>query len=157
MSPEHNSKGESNLKRLLICCIGGLILLLGQCGTVSTDDSQSILLVRHLNIGFAYGLDIANQYIYVTTNKGLVILDAKDPVNPSQIGAIKQGSSWFAVCVDGNTAYIGGESGFAIVDVTDKSNPAIVGNFYDGGAVYDIESADSLVLVADEKRWPGNH
>lgn len=126
-----------------------IIAILSCYHSSSAQDSGRLKLVKHMDIGVAYGMDIMEPYIYATTNEGFVILDATDPVDPSLVGRLEQGSPWFAVKVSGNTAYAGGKSGFAVVDITDRSNPTAVGRFFDGGEVYDIELSGNTALVAD--------
>jgi hypothetical protein len=126
------------------------ILAILSCYHISSaEDSEPLNLVKHMDIGVAYGMDIVEPYIYATTNEGFVILDATDPVNPSLVGTLEQGKPWFAVKVSGNTAYAGGKSGFAVVDIADRSNPTVVGRFFDGGEVYDIKLVGNTALVAD--------
>lgn len=137
------------MKRSLISNWILALAILSNAYNSSAEDSGPLNLVKHMDIGVAYGMDIAESYIYATTNDGFVILDATDSINPSLVGTLEQGSPWFAVKVSGNTAYAGGKSGFAVVDIADRSNPIVIGRFFDGGEVYDIKLTGNTVLVAD--------
>jgi len=128
----------------------GLSPLLVLMTAAPPQDPPQLVLVKHINTGVCYGLDITDTHLFTTTNTGLSILDVSNPVDPERISRTGDGRPWFCVTVDGPFAYAGGESGFAVVDISDIRQPEIIGRCSDGGTSYDIALYETFALVADD-------
>ena len=67
------------------------------------------------------GLAVIDPYVYIAAGSGLVIIDASDPANPTQVGWNFRGGS--DVAVSGGRAYLVGGSHLLIKDISDPANP----------------------------------
>lgn len=87
------------------------------------NPTNEILLKIVDAYGRSFSLAYRNNYAYVTTDNGLVILDISDTSNPVFVSKTSLGGRSAAVTLNGDYAYVGATwAGLGIVDVSDPLN-----------------------------------
>ncbi|HSR51218.1 MAG TPA: hypothetical protein VLV83_10350, partial [Acidobacteriota bacterium] len=76
----------------------------------------------------AVHLTIAGNHVYVLCDRGVVILDLEDPLNPKQVAVVgaPQVRSPTALAVQFRYAFLTDAQGLKVLDVTDPSKPRLV-------------------------------
>lgn len=89
--------------------------------------------VGFLNIEVGYDIHVVGDYVYVTNNDGLMIIDIQNPQNPQKVGELLSGGA-LGLKVENNIAYIASTpSGFVIANISNPSNPQLLGQDSVGG------------------------
>lgn len=90
----------------------------------------------------ASNITIAGHYAYITADRGLIIVDINDPLNPKIAAEITDLKKPRAVQIQFRYAFVLDEEGMKVVDVTEPEKAKLV-----SGAVVPIEDAHNLYLV----------
>ena len=123
-----------------LCVI--IILLVFSSGNVFSQ--AALKKIGKFNTGMSYGLSIANDYAYITTNTSLIILDVTTPEKPVKVGELAVGSPVFGLSVTDKYAFLAAsDRGLIIVDISDPREPHIVGGYNSGGTMYNAKSTDN--------------
>lgn len=119
-----------------ICSVLAVLFMLSFCEFVLCSPSSSYLKdgslkqVGCLDFGIAYDVCVLGMTAYVTGNKGVQIVDVRNPESPKSLSEIRLGDGAFGVVVENGTAYIAGDKeGFFIADVRDPFHPALIGQY----------------------------
>ena len=101
-----------HMKKKFMAMIGcSLILLLVPCCTTTRRGYGSLRLVGYFpSAGMAYGIQIANEYAYITNNDGIVVFDIQNPAKPRQVSAVETGVA-FGISIHNDRAYALGDLG----------------------------------------------
>lgn len=119
---------------------------------IDIQDPAAPKLVGELDTaGFAYGLDIVGDLVYVADYGGLAVVDVADPSHPVQLSYTRlQAAAVFGVQTQGNRAYVAGQTGgLFILDITDPARPLPLGRWDSPGRALDLDVQDGLVFLAD--------
>ena len=100
--------------------------------------------------GIGYRICVDNDYVYMTNNKGVVIVDVHQPKKPKKVGMIPTGVT-FGICVDNGLAYVSGESGLTIADIRNPENPRILDEYVIGGVTQGITVNESFGYITSSK------
>jgi hypothetical protein len=73
----------------------------------------------------ATSMTLAGTVGYVTTPRGLVVLDLHDPVRPKLLGSLLGGKEPHAVAVQFRYAFVVDQEGLTVVDVTNPAKPRV--------------------------------
>lgn len=93
---------------------------------------------------------VRDRQVYVGTVKGLLILDASDPLTIKRVGFCALPSPVYELTVSGDLVYAANkESGLMVVNVTNSSAPRVVGSYDTPGLAYDLYVDGDLAYVAD--------
>src|SRR6185295_11423571 len=90
----------------------------------------------------ASNITIAGHYAYITADRGLMIVDINDPVNPKIVSEITGLKKPRAVQIQFRYAFVVDEEGMKVVDVTEPDKAKLV-----EGAMVPIEDAHNLYLA----------
>jgi hypothetical protein len=90
----------------------------------------------------ASNITIAGHYAYITADRGLMIVDINDPVNPKIVSEITGLKKPRAVQIQFRYAFVLDEEGMKVVDVTEPDKAKLV-----EGAMIPIEDAHNLYLA----------
>jgi len=74
----------------------------------------------------AENLTIAGNYVYVVCDRGLVIVDFNEPLNPKIVSQLSRLEKPTSVAVQFRYAFVTGQNGLSVVDVTDIREPKVV-------------------------------
>lgn len=101
-------------------------------------------------LGSAYDIQVEGSYSYVTTNRGLVIIDISDPARPEEIVTYETDEAAFGILVEADVAYLGSGQveSLIILDVGDKNNPRLVSSLDIPGTVYDIQKDSAHLYIS---------
>ncbi|OGP09662.1 MAG: hypothetical protein A2048_03965 [Deltaproteobacteria bacterium GWA2_45_12] len=101
-----------------------------------------VLNPNHILDGANY-LTVAGNILYITTPKGLVMVDAKDPLNPLVIATLEKGLiSPHLVAIQFRYAFVGDTEGLKVVDITHPEKPFLV-----SGAFVGLENINDLYVA----------
>jgi hypothetical protein len=86
----------------------------------------------------ATNLAIAGTTVYVVAKRGLVVIDAAEPLKPRIVATLGGFDQPAAVAVQFRYAFVADRGGLAVVDVTSPAAPRLVGRAggFAGGSVY---------------------
>jgi hypothetical protein len=112
--------------------------------TLTDADPQNNFLRRALTwnpdgaLDGAANLAIAGSTVYVVARRGLVVIDASEPLAPKIVATLGGFDQPTAVAVQFRYAFVADRNGLAVVDVTAPGAPRLVGRAggFAGGSVY---------------------
>ncbi len=106
-------------------------------------------------LGSPRDMAAANGFLYMTTNRWLLIFDISDPANPLQLLSSDMNQGWlYSIAISGNYAYAADISdGLVVIDVTNPYDPQEISHQNVGGYANDAAVQGSYVYVTEEKRW----
>jgi len=112
--------------------------------TLTDADPQNNFLRRALTfnpdgaLDGATNLAIAGNTVYVVAQRGLVVVDAADPLRPKIVATLAGFDQPAAVAVQFRYAFVADRGGLAVVDVTKPRAPRLVARAggFAGGSVY---------------------
>jgi hypothetical protein len=90
----------------------------------------------------ASNITIAGHYAYITADRGLMIVDINDPVNPKIVSEITGLKKPRAVQIQFRYAFVVDEEGMKVVDVTEPDKAKLI-----EGALVPIEDAHNLYVA----------
>ena len=101
--------------------------------------------------GNANGVTTSGDYAYVADGiDGLIIINIKDPANPTLAGNFNTGGFVHDVTTSGDYAYVAdGTSGLTIINIEDPTNPTYVYNYDTPGNSRDVTISGNYAYVAD--------
>ena len=94
-------------------------------------------------------IELAGQYAYLAVaSDGVLILDASDPTNLTQVGLLAQGFAQSIAC-NGNVACVGaGYAGMMTVDISDPSSPTQSGQYWNSANGRGVFIVDDIAYLA---------
>ncbi len=105
--------------------------------------------------GYAMGIKVVGRYAYVADGgSGLEIIDVSDPANPVLIGNNDtDATSYKKLSVSGNNVFVAdSDDGVDVLDVSNPMHPQYLGTYLSKSMLYDVDSKDSIVYVANGSR-----
>ena len=101
--------------------------------------------------GTANSVTTSGGYAYIgDDSRGLVILNIKDPANPTLAGNFNTGGFVHDVTTSGDYAYVAdGTSGLTIINIEDPTYPTLAGNYDTPGNSRDVTISGNYAYVAD--------
>ena len=100
-------------------------------GLVICDISNLSLpsVCKVVNAGYAVGVTVEGDYVYVGGGSGLYVFNITNPANPVLAGFCSIPDSAEDIAISGNYAYVASYGGgLQIVNISDPTSPAIVGS-----------------------------
>ena len=95
-----------------------------------------------------YNVAVQGDFLYVTTEKNLRIMDITDPLNPVEAGPPLLMGRPRGIVVRGDYAYVVDYYvGLRIVDVSDPSNPFEVGSYGTPSRPFDVALAGNYAYI----------
>ncbi|MBU2567094.1 beta-propeller fold lactonase family protein, partial [Patescibacteria group bacterium] len=121
-----------------------------------SDPSSPVLANTYDPGGYAFGIDMKGDYIFVANGTGdpdMYILDISDPLNISLTGGVV-GADYKSVTVQGDYAFLaeydGGGADFDVVDISDPTSPSVLGSGATSGDGHDVViGSDGYVYVSE--------
>lgn len=108
--------------------VAGLTLIL--CATAVADTGYYAPVGQLDTPGYAAGLAVSGDYVYVADGSSLRIIDVSDPTEPVEVGSLTGLIAATDVAVAGHYAYVAdGLANLRIVDISDPTNPTQVGQY----------------------------
>ena len=104
---------------------------------------------------FIYGASLTPQYVYVTDDVGLNVIDRSDPRNPYSVSYTEFSQAAGTPTISGDIAYIPhGDLGLRIMDITDPAHPVQIA-LYDtpGDGVSSVAVAGRYAYVSDSSTF----
>ncbi|MFW9923227.1 MAG: hypothetical protein ACFFDW_08085 [Candidatus Thorarchaeota archaeon] len=93
---------------------------------------------------------INGNYMYLSTNDGLRIVDISDITHPSIIGTLLISSGGGFLTFDDNFLFVcKGDEGLDIIDVTTKSNPQIIATYNELGMLVKAAIKDNIAYITN--------
>jgi hypothetical protein len=142
-------KKKMERRSLIYVIIAFLVCVHGRCNSQQTGGDGKLYVVGKYNIGMAYDFDIKNDYAYLGTNEGLLILDISKRDNPVKLSELKLGFIREVKVVDASAYLSGGANGFFIVDVSNAKQPKVLGEYRNGGEIYGSAKSGSYAYLCD--------
>ncbi len=105
--------------------------------------------------GYAMGIEVIGRYAYVADGgSGLEIVDVSDPSSPVLIGNNDtDATSYKKLSVSGNNVFVAdSDDGVDVLDVSNPMHPQYLGTYLSKSMLYDVDSKDSMVYVANGSR-----
>ncbi len=99
----------------------------GEAGMTVVDISNPHAPAFVANVptpGYAHAIAIAGSHAYVADNRGLRVVDIKDPSQPRIVGSTT--TPTHAIAVVGTTGYAGTPDGLQIIDLSNPATPVIL-------------------------------
>ncbi len=115
---------------------------------IDIGDSSAPMLLGLGGVDDALFVEISGDRLYVSSDRGLSVLDVSVPLAPVEIGFYeKAGAARFSVV--GTTVYLSlGGSGMQAVDMSDPANPVLLAHYFRGGASGSAAVSDGIAYVA---------
>jgi hypothetical protein len=114
-----------------------ILPLILPCGHAGTPIQGPIRELGRCHFGVAYNVFVEGGIAYVTGNRGVQIIDVRNPSEPRPISHIKIDDGAFGIFVEQNIAYIAGQKdGLFIADVSDPGAPGIIGVYSEKKGMY---------------------
>ena len=132
-----------------------LILLLSslfiasRCLPPRIGGDGKLSIVGKNNIDIAYGFDIKNNYAFLGTNTGLLILDISNREKPLEVTELELGFIRKVTVIDRIVYLCGAGNGLIIVDVSDVKKPQVLGRYQDHGEIYGFAKSGSYAYICD--------
>ncbi|MBZ5500572.1 MAG: hypothetical protein LAP85_29630 [Acidobacteriia bacterium] len=115
--------------------------------TIGGDGRLSV--VGRYRIDMAYGFDIKDNYAYLGTNDGLLVLDISKRESPAKVAELELGFIRDVGVIDGVAYLSGGTNGFIIVDISDAKQPKLLGRYRDQGEIYGFAKSGPYAYLCD--------
>ncbi len=96
-------------------------------------------------------LTMAGNYLYVSAEKGLVVISIDDPLNPRMVKVLgeKEGlKTPHNLAVQFRYLFVGDSEGLKVVDITNPENPVLTNARVDVPVIHDIYIARTYAYVA---------
>jgi hypothetical protein len=143
------------MKKKFLWPILMVVIFVGGCiDSKYKFDETKIQYQGHLNFGPAYDIEMAENKLFLSHNKGVEIVDVSNPIEPKKISRIKLKDGAFGIQLSKDVLFVAGDStGFYIVDIKDLANPEIMSNFNGHkGSYYNVAIKDKRAFVG---LWQG--
>ncbi len=102
-----------------------------------------------LSRSFSGGIAVTNEHLYLTSDKGLLVLDTTDLSKPVEVGFLEMVNPGNDLAVAGNFAYVTSSDGFHTIDISDPSTPFEIG-YVNSGAGYKVRIGESHAYIVQE-------
>jgi hypothetical protein len=139
----HHALSVTSLCRLTLAVVMVLATLFTSAPVARADGP--LQFVTSITLGFrAHDIIFDGDFAYVSTEKGLTILNITDLEHPVLVGpAIAEpstkGNRSLGLAKRGNFVYLAaGKGGMQVIDVSDPANPQTIANAWVGGTIYDV-------------------
>ncbi len=142
---------------------GNIALIAADSGgvvVVDVTDPANPIQLTVIPLNYAYGVDIAGDYGYVSNlHDGIAVIDFSDPNTAFAAGQVNTPGTAIRLMVSGSRAYLADAFfGLRVIDITDPTNPVLddmfrtVGNdaagvFIDGQYAYVMDRASGMEIV----------
>ena len=115
-----------DLVRKTLALLFVLAAMLGGAGPASADGPLSLLTT--VSIGsVSHDIDLQGNFMYVATERGLVVVDLSTPSAPVVRGSVLTSSLNMGIKVRGQYAYLAGfGGGFKVVNISNPDAPVVV-------------------------------
>jgi hypothetical protein len=114
-----------------------MMLFILPCGHAGTPIQGPFRELGRCDFGVAYNVFVEGGIAYVTGNRGVQIIDVKNPSEPRPISQIRIDDGAFGIFVEQKIAYIAGQKdGLFIADVSDPGAPDIIGAYSEKKGMY---------------------
>ncbi len=112
--------------------------------TLTYNPEEILTGARYITIG--------GNYLYITADAGLVIVNIDDPLKPRIVTTIASFKKPYLVAVQFRYAFVTDEEGLKVVDITDPENPTLVKKaFVPQRDIHDIYVARTYAYLAAGK------
>jgi len=116
---------------------------------ISQVTKPTLLSELHIGGGFAVALS-GNIVLLAAADKGLAVIDASDPKNPSVKSVLDTPGEARDLAVDGTVAYVADNSGGLLaVDFKDPASPKVLGSWDSPGEAFGLKMAGKTIFLAD--------
>ena len=127
------------------------LILTFSCFIYSCYSQNTLNLVTYSKkFGIGYRICVDKDYVYMTNNKGLEIIDVRQPEKPKKVSLVPTGVS-FGICVKDSMAYISGRGGLIIADIRDPENPEIINEYVLGVETRGIQVKDHHAYITSDR------
>lgn len=131
------------IKNLFIILLSLLLLL-----SVNKRAESEIMHLLSTFGGSYNNVKVENSRIYITTENGIIALDASSPADPVLL-SFYNGTDLDTFCISNEIAYVAQDEGFDIIDYSNPYSPHKVGSFSTGNSVREISVSNNLAYIAD--------
>lgn len=137
-----------NMKRFSMSfCLVSLVLLLTACEASQT----SVRKVGSLDTGAGYSVFVQDDFAFVATNDGVVIINISDRKHPKKTALIDLKEAAFGVYAQNDLVFIAGPAdGLVIANIKDKMDPKVIGT-YGGGGINKICVHDQIAYASTQQ------
>jgi len=104
--------------------------------------------VGHLKLGSAYEICVDDEYAYVSTNKGLAIIDKSNPSKPDLMSIVNTNGTSLGALYENNIIYAGGEACVKIINVESRSKPVTLSSINTPGNICGIQKQGNTLFMA---------
>ena len=129
------------------------LAILSAVSIIRADATQSDVQIAWVNTilpGVVNDIELDGDYAFLSTSRGLIILDISNPNNPNKISFIGLTSSCNCLDFDGDYVYIANEDGnINIFNISDSSKPQQEAIFKTTDSAKDIIVHENYAYIAD--------
>jgi len=84
------------------------------------------------------GITMNSDYVFVTTSKGVYILDFGDPENPEETQILENSTGFYDICLRENFLFTNNSNNIRIYDISDPYNPEFISRFPESNALSEL-------------------
>jgi hypothetical protein len=114
--------------------------------------TQPVAYGSYREIGYNWGLAVADRYVYASNTMTLTVIDVADPGRPTvvnQVGMPLFPGGWgLGMMIQGHYLYVGDEAGLHVIDLSDPIRPIMVGDYPAFGDIKDLAVAGDRLYMA---------
>jgi hypothetical protein len=119
-------------------------------GYVFPKFDKKLALLSHINFGTVYGLEMNENILFLSSNKGVEVVDVENPSKPKKLSRIKIRDGAFGIQMANDYLFVAGdEDGFFIADVMNPKDPKILSNYND------LEGSYQSVFIKEDIGFVG--
>jgi len=144
-------KKDPTIASAVLIALLSLTFVNARCFPPRIGGDGNLSIVGRYNVDMAYGFDLKDEYAYLGTNRGLLILDIRDRTDPKRVAELAWGFVKSVVVIDRIAYLCGGGNGLLIVDVSDVTHPRILGSCLEGAEIYGFAKSGLYGFACDRK------
>jgi hypothetical protein len=118
---------------------------------ISVFGQGSLEIVSHTKKGgISYGINVDEEYAFVTNNNGVYVFDIKNPRNPALVSKINTGVT-FGIDIQDDQAFIIGGDKLRIVNIIKPEKPIVIKELCFKEYSQSLIAEDTYLYIANER------
>ena len=114
----------------------------------TTENNLYVNFVGEVDLnGAGYKITLENDRAYVSSNRGIEIIDIQNPTAPTRIATVEEGEMGFDI--KDNIIFTTNSNGLIVIDVTNADAPEILGTSDEGQWAYNLRVNNTLAFAVE--------
>ena len=114
----------------------------------TTENNLYVNFVGEVDLdGAGYKIKLENDRAYVSSNRGIEIIDIQNPTAPTRIGTVEEGGIGFDI--KDNIIFTTDSNGLIVIDTTNADATEIVGTSDEGQWAYNLRVNNTLAFAVE--------